>query len=198
MLRERKRRGNVEEVDDNADDYSSQEDGDDVEDNNEPHGLRQSGKRRKVLDESYRRKCRERNREHARNTRERKKQEIDLLQARILTLTEEVRFPQNFPSDTFLNTVSHLWRGWLQGMGSCFTTLSASRSIRNTILRHSGGCRCRLHDPFMYFYLSQKYPQDLVRQGWEGGCPRKNVPTLRDFFSKIINIYVKYNPFTNV
>jgi len=168
MLRERKRRGNVEEVDENADDYSSQEDGDDVEDNNESHGLRQPGKRRKVLDESYRRKCRERNREHARNTRERKKQEIDLLQARILTLTEEVRFPPLLPSDTFLNTVTHLWRGWFQGMGSCFATISPSRSIRNTILRHSGGGRRHLYDPFMFFYLSQKSRQDLVRQGWEG------------------------------
>jgi len=75
------------EIDDNADDSMSDAEEMDLEDgNDEPQG---GGKRRKVID-LHRRKCRERNREHARNTRERKKQEIDNLQARILELTGEV------------------------------------------------------------------------------------------------------------
>lgn len=91
MLRERKRASRALAEEENAEDYISDQGDDDIEETSEHQGLRVTAKRRKVIDESYRRKCRERNREHARNTRERKKQEIDLLQARILALTEEVR-----------------------------------------------------------------------------------------------------------
>ena len=51
-----------------------------------------SNKKRKLTDDEKLNRCRERNRIHARNTRERKKLQMDTLQMRVHQLNDEVSF----------------------------------------------------------------------------------------------------------
>mmetsp|Transcript_780 Transcript_780/g.1707 ORF Transcript_780/g.1707 Transcript_780/m.1707 type:complete len:415 (+) Transcript_780:132-1376(+) len=53
-------------------------------------------KRRKLTEDERLQRCRERNRVHARNTRERKRAQMDLLQLRIQELSDEKRGLENF------------------------------------------------------------------------------------------------------
>ena len=61
----------------------------DINDDDSLESIDRAGKRRKLSDEERLKRCRERNKLHARNTREKKKVQIDLLHKRIEQLTDE-------------------------------------------------------------------------------------------------------------
>ena len=61
----------------------------DINDDDSLESMDRSGKRRKLSDEERLKRCRERNKLHARNTREKKKVIIELLHKRIEQLTDE-------------------------------------------------------------------------------------------------------------
>lgn len=81
--------------DDDDDDDSDDEDDDNdnnnfnYNDNSQPIKLDSNKRRKKLSEDESLKRCRERNRKHARNTRERKKMQMDALQRRIQELTEE-------------------------------------------------------------------------------------------------------------
>ena len=61
----------------------------DINDDDSLESIDRAGKRRKLSDEERLKRCRERNKLHARNTREKKKVQIDALHKRIEQLTDE-------------------------------------------------------------------------------------------------------------
>jgi len=61
----------------------------DINDDDSLESIDRTGKRRKLSDEERLKRCRERNKLHARNTREKKKVQIDALHKRIEQLTDE-------------------------------------------------------------------------------------------------------------
>ena len=85
---------NDSDVDDEYDEDDEDEDGDNnnnysYNENSQSIKLDGSKRRKKVSEDESLKRCRERNRKHARNTRERKKMQMDALQFRIQQLTEE-------------------------------------------------------------------------------------------------------------
>ncbi len=80
--------------DDDDDDSDDEDDDNDnknfnYNDNSQPIKLDSNKRRKKLSEDESLKRCRERNRKHARNTRERKKMQMDALQRRIQELTEE-------------------------------------------------------------------------------------------------------------
>jgi uncharacterized protein YggL (DUF469 family) len=77
--------------DDDSDDEDDDNDNNNFNynDNSQPIKLDSNKRRKKLSEDESLKRCRERNRKHARNTRERKKMQMDALQRRIQELTEE-------------------------------------------------------------------------------------------------------------